>query len=107
VARGDVCVHHVRADEARPSRHQDLHASPSAGLKYSMVFLSPSPSAPCGSQPPRSFRARVMSGCRTFGSSTGRGRKTISLLLFVSALMRSANSRMVVSIGLPQFTGLL
>ena len=41
--------------------------------KYASVFCSPSSSPTFGSQP-RSVRARVMSGCRTFGSSSGSGR---------------------------------
>ena len=42
-------------------------------LKYSSVLVSPSSSGTFGSQP-SSVRARVMSGCRTFGSSSGSGR---------------------------------
>ena len=40
--------------------------------KYSIVFLIPSSNWTFGSQP-RIFFAREMSGCRTFGSSTGNG----------------------------------
>ena len=40
-------------------------------LKYSIVFVSPSRRSTFGSQP-SSVRARVMSGRRTFGSSTGQ-----------------------------------
>ena len=69
-----------------------------------MVCPSPSSSPTFGSQP-RMLRARVMSGWRCFGSSTGSGRKTISLADLVNALMRSANCRIVTSAGLPQFTG--
>ena len=42
-------------------------------LKYSIDFLSPSSRPTVGSQP-SSVRARVMSGRRCFGSSTGSGR---------------------------------
>jgi TolB-like protein len=42
-------------------------------LKYSIDFLSPSSSPTVGSQP-SSVRARVMSGRRCLGSSTGSGR---------------------------------
>ncbi len=74
VARGHAGVHHVRADEARAAGHEDLHAPGGrAWRKKSIVRRSPSSSAILGSQP-RILRARVMSGCRTLGSSTGSGR---------------------------------
>ena len=41
--------------------------------KYSIVWIRPSSSGTLGSHP-RSVRARVMSGCRTSGSSVGSGR---------------------------------
>src|SRR5262249_1171617 len=103
VAGRQVGVDHVRADEARAAGHQDLHAY-TLSRKYPMVWPSPSSSPTFGSQP-RIVRARLMSGWRCFGSSTGSGRKTISLDDLVSALMRSANWRIVTSAGLPQFTG--
>src|SRR5437879_1361382 len=106
VAGRDVGVDHVRADEARPTRHQYLHALRTTGRKKSIVLRSPSSSATWGSQP-SSVRALVMSGWRTLGSSSGRGRNTISLFEPVSALIRSANWRIEISIGLPQLTGSL
>ena len=54
------------------------------------------------------FRIRfalVMSGQRCFGSSCGSGRKTIGAFARTSARTRSANSRIVISCGLPMFTG--
>ncbi len=70
----------------------------------SIVICRPSRSSTFGSQP-SSSRARVMSGRRCFGSSTGSGLKTISDLLPVSVDHSSANSRMVTSFGLPMLTG--
>src|SRR6185503_3064125 len=93
-----VQLDHVRADEARPAGHDDLHTRP---LKNSIVFLRPASRSTFGSQP-RIARARPISGWRTLGSSSGSGRKTISLRDPVSALMRSANCRIVTSTGLPR-----
>jgi len=45
-------------------------------LKYSIVFLIPSSKSTRGSQP-RTSLARVISGWRTFGSSTGSGLNSI------------------------------
>src|SRR5881392_1992602 len=104
VAGGHTRVDDVRADEARPARHEDLHAGCSLSRKNWIVRRSPSSRPMRGSQP-SSFRARVMSGCRTFGSSSGSGRNTTALLLPASRMIVRANSRIVTSCGFPQFTG--
>ena len=65
---------------------------------------SPSSSATSGSQP-STCRARVMSGWRTWGSSTGSASKTISLGEPVTLSTAFASSSSVNSSGLPMFTG--
>src|SRR6266540_1391261 len=51
--------------------------------KYSMVLFSPSSNGTFVSHPRRAF-AFVMSGWRTFGSSTGRGLKTMGAFVPVN-----------------------
>ena len=58
----------------------------------------------CGSQL-RSCLARVMSGWRTWGSSTGSASKTISDRDSVASITASASSSRVISFGLPRLTG--
>src|SRR6185436_15457099 len=81
--------------------HGVLHRT---SRKYWIVLSSPSLSDTFGSQP-RSVRASVMSGCRVCGSSTGSGLNTIGLRLPTASRIVSANSRMVISWGLPMLTG--
>ena len=69
-----------------------------------MVFFMPSARFTCGSHLRMVF-ALVMSGFRCLGSSCGNGLKTILLLDFVALMMASANSSIVISRGLPMFTG--
>ena len=68
------------------------------------MLRRPSASGTFGSQPSFS-RAWVMSGCRVCGSSTGSGLKTIGLVLPTAARIVSANSRIVISCGLPMLHG--
>src|SRR5438552_10652971 len=72
--------------------------------KYSIVFLIPSSKLTRGSQL-RTFFARVMSGWRTFGSSTGNGLCSIVDFAPVIRMISSANCLMVISRGLPRLTG--
>ena len=84
VAGGEV-VHHrhlvpgaeegvddVRADEAGAARDEDPHRAVPARRYQSIVSRSPRSTSTFGSQSSRR-RARVMSGWRTLGSSTGSG----------------------------------
>src|SRR5205807_8259499 len=73
-------------------------------LKYSIVLRIPSSKSTFGSQP-STFLARVMSGCLTFGSSTGNGLYSIEDLVPVIRWISSANCWIVISRGLPRFTG--
>ncbi len=69
-----------------------------------MVSRRPSSRGTLGSQP-SSVRARVMSGWRCFGSFWGSGWKMIFPPPPAAARTASANWRMVISRGLPMFTG--
>ena len=69
-----------------------------------MVFTNPSASGTFGAHF-RIFFARVMSGWRCFGSSCGKGLKTISLRELVVRMICLAKLRTVISTGLPMFTG--
>src|SRR6202022_1281626 len=73
--------------------------------KYSSVRRSPSSRPPSGCQPSL-VRARVMSGWRRVGSSTGKGPCTISLFAPASLMIVSASCSMVTSCGLPRLTGI-
>jgi hypothetical protein len=55
--------------------------------------------------PVEEFRAREISGWRTFGSLTGSGSVIICDLAPVISRILLAKSRMVISRGLPMFTG--
>src|SRR5262249_23699501 len=105
VAVGDQAVDHVRPDEPRATGDEDSHA-PRRVRNQSMVRRSPSSVSTRGSQP-SSARARVMSGWRTLGSSSGSGPNTISLVEPVTRTMRLARSSNVISCGLPMLTGSL
>ena len=83
-----------------------------AWRNHSIVWRSPSSTSTRGSQP-SSLRARVMSGCRIFGSSTGSGWKTMRARapgqtddplreLEESHLLRVADVDGVVDVGLHQ-----
>ncbi len=69
-----------------------------------MVSVRPVSRSTTGFQP-RRCQARVMSGRRCLGSSTGRGWKVSVLLEPVRRTIRSANSLIVSSFGLPMLTG--
>src|SRR5262245_61525934 len=92
-----IFLSHINDDQSRPESFKRYH---------SIVFFSPSSTGTRGSHPSTSF-ARVMSGLRVFGSSSGSGRYSILLRLPVSRRIIFANSRMVISFGLPMLTGLL
>src|SRR6185503_16614130 len=104
VTRGEERVHHVRADEARPSRDEDLHGWATSLRHQSMVRVRPSSTSTLGSHLSRR-RALPMSGCRTLGSSVGSGRYTISLREPLSRAICLASWSSVISFGLPMFTG--
>src|SRR5665213_1974265 len=72
--------------------------------KYAIVSVRPSASFTFGSHF-RIFLALVMSGLRCFGSSCGSGLKMILLFDFVARIICSANCSIVISVGLPMFTG--
>ena len=80
----------------------------SARLSHSPEVIDrlriPSSNSTLGSQP-RIFFARVMSGWRTFGSSTGSGLYLIFDFVPVMRMISSANCLIVISRGLPMFTG--
>src|SRR5207249_8273304 len=95
VALREETIDDVRADEAGAARDQNLHAR-SSSRNQSTVSRNP-PSVSTRGSHPRSARARPMSGCRTLGSSTGSGRKTISLRDPESRMMRLASSSRVIS----------
>src|SRR5258708_3971591 len=104
----DVAKHDSRLREVGDIPHvllQLLGRRHTTDLKYSSVRARPSSSATSGSQP-SSVRARVMSGRRCFGSSTGSSRWTISLFEPASRTIVSASSSTVTSLGLPRFTGI-
>ena len=65
---------------------------------------SPSPIPISGSQP-STWCARVMSGWRTCGSSTGSASNTISLFDDVTRMTVCAISSRLSSVGLPRLTG--
>ncbi len=69
-----------------------------------MLRRIPSSKSTRGSQP-STFRARVMSGRRTRGSSWGSGLWTMGTSRPHRRCTERANSRMVISCGLPMFTG--
>src|ERR1700722_12723065 len=73
-------------------------------LKYAIVSVSPSARCTLGSHL-RIFLALVMSGLRCLGSSCGSGLKTILLFERVALMICSANWTIVISAGLPMFTG--
>ena len=81
-----------RADEALDARLLDR---PLAARRAS----------PTSGSQPRISRARVMSGWRTCGSSTGSASKTISERDSVTSMTASASSSSVYSSGLPMLTG--
>ena len=66
-------LHYIYLANARPPRGRGSLGEAELLRKYSSVRGRPSASGTFGSQP-RSVRARVMSGWRTLGSSTGSGR---------------------------------
>src|SRR5262249_38966613 len=72
--------------------------------KYSTVLATPSRTGTFGVQP-RSVHARVMSGRRTLGSSSGKSRYTMGDLVPVNSTTISANCFTVYSSGLPIFVG--
>src|SRR5215472_14647500 len=94
--RGDVAKEDARDRKIghRADVAGEVHLS--AALKYSRVRLRPSSRDVCGCHP-RISRARVVSGRRCLGSSSGSGWNTISLGLFVSLLMSLARSSIVIS----------
>src|SRR5712692_349739 len=96
---------------AQPRQHESAEHGLTRGTsyltfvrKYSSVFTRPSSSGTCGSHR-STVRARVMSGWRTFGSSVGSGLWTILLFEAVILMIVRAISSIVVSRGLPMFTG--
>src|SRR5262249_33639091 len=105
VALGQQPIDDVGADEAGASGDEHSHADLRV-RNHSMVSRSPSSVSTRRPQPGR-VGARVMSGWRPFGSSSGRGPNTISLAEPVTRTMRLASSSRVISCGLPMFTGSL
>src|SRR3981081_722431 len=77
---------------------------PNFSLKYKIVSRIPDSKSTCGSHP-SSFLARVISGLLTLGSSTGSGLVIISDLASVISRILLAKSSIVISRGLPIFTG--
>src|SRR5262249_20333206 len=73
MSRRQKCIHQMRADEARASSHQNLHAPSTLSRlrKYSMVCRNPSSRLTRGSHP-STRRACPISGCRMCGSSLVR-----------------------------------
>ena len=55
--------------------------------------------------PIQDFSARVISGWRTLGSSTGSARYSMQAHVPVMRMISSANCLMVISLGLPILTG--
>src|SRR5205807_1909870 len=102
----DVSVDNMRSNEPRTAGNNDFHAFDSCrrARKYSMVFCNPPLSFTCGSQA-RIFFALVISGCRTCGSSCGRGLYTMELWEPVRSRIFLANCRTVISQALPMLTG--
>src|SRR5262249_12482936 len=97
----EVVVDHRRASrtDARLAGYRS-----SVWRNHSIACRSPSSTSTRGSQP-RSVRARVMSGCRILGSSTGSAWKTMGLALPARRMTRFASSRSVISCGFPRLTG--
>ena len=73
-------------------------------LKYSMVLVIQMSRFTWGSHP-KIFFAKVMSGWRWMGSSSGNGFYVILLLELVSCTISFAKSNMVTSSGFPIFKG--
>lgn len=69
-----------------------------------MVFFRPSLSGVEGEKP-ISFLARLISGQRCVGSSSGKSWNMMDEDEPVNSITKLANSAMVVSIGLPMFIG--
>ena len=88
------------------ARAPDAQRAASFVLKYSIVLPRPSSSETFGAHS-RIVVARVMSGLRTFGSSTGSGLWTMRLDDPVSRRIVRAISSMVSSCGLPMLMGSL
>src|SRR5262249_4454163 len=99
----DQSIYDVRTDEAGATGNEDPQ-EPSFFRNQSTVSRSPSSVSTRGSHP-SSARARPISGWRTFGSSTGSGRNTISLRDAVRRMIRLASSSRVISWGFPMLTG--
>src|SRR5262249_32162671 len=91
----DQPIYDVRTDEAGAAGNEDPQ-EPSFFRNQSTVCRSPSSVSTRGSHP-SSARARLISGWRTFGSSTGSGRNTISLRDAVRRMIRLASSSSVIS----------
>src|SRR5690606_14494261 len=90
-------------------RHPDQTARTTAGSSsvarnQSMVRRRPSARSTFGSQP-STARARLMSGLRTVGSSSGRGTYSSGLSEPTRSRTSSASSVIDTSHGLPMFTG--
>src|SRR2546425_272026 len=94
VAAGRQRLAQVRPDEPRRARHEDTEAHRRSPWKYSIVRRRPASSGTFGSQP-KTWRAWVMSGWRTLGSSVGSGRSTTGLRLPVRRSTTSASWRTV------------
>ena len=88
----------------RPGRAPSLTQRPRSCRATPACARRPSSSSISGSQP-SSCWARVMSGWRTCGSSTGSASKTIWLDEPVARTTASASSSSVISAGLPMLTG--
>jgi hypothetical protein len=69
-----------------------------------MVFIGPVSASTWGTQPSR-FRARIMSGRRTFGSSTGSGRCSTALGLPAKRITSRATSTIFISVGFAKLLG--
>src|SRR5918997_849501 len=113
----EQAVGHVRAHEPGAAGEQDPHRAVGASRRSDgrsanqlRVFSKPSRAGTLGSQPNTSL-ARVMSGQRRLGSSSGRGSKTTSLglpeIFAERSITISAISYTLISLGLPMFTGLV
>src|SRR5262245_49158430 len=101
----DQSIYDVRTDESSAAGDEDPQ-EPSFLRNQSTVSRSPSSVSTRGSHP-SSVRARPISGWRTFGSSTGSERNTISLRDAVRRMIRLASSSNVISWGFPILTGSL
>src|SRR5487761_1222917 len=105
--RRDVAKNDARLRVAGNIAHiplQLLWRGHTTDRKYSRVRRRPSSRATRGSQPSR-LRARLMSGRRCFGSSTGSSLNSMVLLEPARRTIVWARSRTVTSWGLPRLTG--